>query len=499
MNVESYILAIDQGTTGTTVLLVNEDGEIEHNCYSEFTQYYPKPGWVEHDALEIWDITISLIDKLLAQSNVDVKRIASIGIANQRETTVIWDKDSGKPVHNAIVWQCRRTAEDCALLRERGLESAVKEKTGLVIDPYFSATKAAWILNNIAGTREAAETNKLCFGTIDTWLLWNLTGGTIHATDYTNASRTMLFNIGTLKWDEELLAEFHLPAKILPKVYPSSYIFGSTKSVGRLPVVPDGIPIAGIAGDQQAALFGQMCFEAGMAKNTYGTGCFLMLNTDDRKVYSRHGLLTTLACSLESKPVYALEGSVFIAGAAVQWLRDGLKIINSAAETEKLAARVKDSAGVYFVPAFTGLGAPYWHPDARGAIFGLTRGVTKEHIARATLESIAYQTADVVDAMAADSGVDLKQLRVDGGAVANNFLMQFQADILNIEVQRPLIIETTALGAAFLAGLAAGVWKDTSELESLRKTDRIFSPNINAHLREQLRASWKDAVRRVML
>ncbi len=496
MNAKSYILAIDQGTTGTTVLLVNEDGAIEHNCYSEFTQHYPKPGWVEHDALEIWDVTISLIDKLLEQNNVDVKRIASIGITNQRETTVIWDKDSGKPVYNAIVWQCRRTTEACASLRKKGLEAPVKGKTGLVIDPYFSATKAAWILNNIANTREAAESGNLCCGTIDTWLLWNLTGGTIHATDYTNASRTMSFNIKTLKWDEELLSEFRLPAKMLPKVYPSSHIFGSTKNIGSL---PDGIPIAGIAGDQQAALFGQMCFEAGMAKNTYGTGCFLMLNTDDRKVNSRHGLLTTLACSLDSKPVYALEGSVFVAGAAVQWLRDGLNIIDSAAETEELAVKVKDSAGVYFVPAFTGLGAPYWNPDARGAIFGLTRGTTKEHIARATLESIAYQTADVVDAMVADSGVDLKQLRVDGGAVANNFLMQFQADILNIEVQRPLIIETTALGAAFLAGLATGVWKDTSELESLRKTDRIFSPNISVDVREQLRSGWKDAVRRVML
>jgi len=495
MNAKSYILAIDQGTTGTTVMLVNENGEIEHNCYSEFTQHYPKPGWVEHDALEIWNVTINLIDKLLEHNNVDVKRIASIGITNQRETTVIWDKDSGKPVHNAIVWQCRRTAEACALLRERGLESTVKEKTGLLIDPYFSATKAAWILNNIVHTREAAESGELCFGTIDTWLLWNLTGGIVHATDYTNASRTMLFNIRSLKWDDELLAELQVPVNILPEVYPSSHIFGYTKNAGRL---PDGIPIAGIAGDQQAALFGQMCFEAGMAKNTYGTGCFLMLNTGGRRIRSRHGLLTTLACSSEAKPVYALEGSMFIAGAAVQWLRDGLKIIDSAAETEELATRVKDSAGVYFVPAFTGLGAPYWNPDARGAIFGLTRGVTREHIARATLESIAYQTADVVDAMVADSGVDLKQLRVDGGAVANDFLMQFQSDILNIEVQRPVIIETTALGAVFLAGLAVGVWKDISELENLRKTDRIFYPNINGDVRKRLCSGWKDAVRRVM-
>ena len=496
MNSKSYILAIDQGTTGTTVLLVSEAGEIDHCCYSEVTQHYPQPGWVEHDALEIWHTTISLIDKLLEQSNVAVEQIAAIGITNQRETTVIWEKDSGEPVSHAIVWQCRRTAEACALLRERGLEATVKDKTGLVIDPYFSATKAAWILNNITGTRAAAEAGRLCFGTIDTWLLWNLTGGIVHATDYTNASRAMSFNIGTLKWDDELLAEFQLPAQILPQVYPSAHIFGSTKNAGGL---PDGIPIAGIAGDQQAALFGQRCFAAGMAKNTYGTGCFLMLNTDEQRVCSRHGLLTTLACSLESKPVYALEGSVFIAGAAVQWLRDGLKIINSAAETAELATKVKDSAGVYFVPAFTGLGAPYWNPDARGAILGLTRGVTREHIARATLESIAYQTADVVDAMTADSGVELKQLRVDGGAVSNDWLMQFQADILNIEVQRPLIIETTALGAAFLAGLAVGVWRDTSELESLRKTDKIFSPHINADLREQLRSGWRDAVRRVML
>ncbi|MBM3239785.1 glycerol kinase GlpK [Candidatus Poribacteria bacterium] len=496
----NYIIAIDQGTTGTTVLLVDEIGQIKYRNYREFTQYYPRPGWVEHDAEEIWNVTVHLLDDLLRevkhqQSGVDVSRILGIGITNQRETTVVWDRNSGKPIYNAIVWQCRRTADVCARLRDEGLEPMVKEKTGLVIDPYFSATKIAWILDNVAGARQAAMNGKLCFGTIDTWLLWNLMGGKVHATDYTNASRTMLFDIGTLKWDEDLLKAFKAPAPILPDICASSHIFGYTHNAGPL---PDGIPIAGIAGDQQAALFGQLCFEVGMAKNTYGTGCFLILNTGEQRIHSQTGLLTTLACGPGLKPVYALEGSVFIAGAAVQWLRDGLKIINSATETEELALKVNDSNGTYIVPAFTGLGAPYWNPDARGAILGLTRGTTREHIVRATLEAIAFQTADVVEAMIVDSQIPLQQLRVDGGAVANNFLMQFQADILNIDVERPAIIETTALGAAFLAGLAVGLWNNTDELKICRQTDKIFSPQISPTERERLLSGWKDAVRKVI-
>jgi glycerol kinase len=493
--VSNYIIAIDQGTTGTTVLLVDEIGQIKYRNYSEFTQYYPRPGWVEHDAEEIWSVTVHLLNDLLKQSGVDVSHIWGIGITNQRETTVVWERNSGKPIYNAIVWQCRRTADACAMYRAEGLEPIVKEKTGLVIDPYFSSTKIAWILDNVDGARQAAINGKLCFGTIDTWLLWNLTGGKVHATDYTNASRTMLFDIGTLKWDEELLRAFKVPAQILPDICASSHIFGYTHNVGHL---PDGIPIAGIAGDQQAALFGQLCFDVGMAKNTYGTGCFLMLNTGEQKIRSQSGLLTTLACGSGVKPVYAFEGSVFIAGAAVQWLRDGLKIINSAAETEELALKVNDSNGVYVVPAFTGLGAPYWNPNARGAILGLTRGTTREHIVRATLESIAFQTADVVEAMIADSKIPLQQLRVDGGAVANNFLMQFQADILNIDVERPAIIETTALGAAFLAGLAIGLWNNTAELKNCRQTDKIFSPQISLAERERLFSGWKNAVRKVI-
>ncbi|MFQ6042216.1 MAG: glycerol kinase GlpK [Candidatus Poribacteria bacterium] len=491
----NYIIAIDQGTTGTTVMLVDEIGQIRCRNYREFTQYYPSPGWVEHDVEEIWNVTVRLIDDLLRRSGVDVSRILSIGITNQRETTVIWERSSGKPIYNAIVWQCRRTADACAKLRDEGLEPIVKEKTGLVIDPYFSATKIAWILDNVDGARRAAMNGKLCFGTIDAWLLWNLTSGKVHATDYTNASRTMLFNIDTLKWDEELLKEFAVPASILPDIYASSHIFGYTRNIGHL---PDGIPIAGIAGDQQAALFGQSCFDVGTAKNTYGTGCFLMLNTGEQRIHSENGLLTTLACGSGAKPIYALEGSVFVAGAAVQWLRDGLRIINSAAETEQLALKVKDSNGIYVVPAFTGLGAPYWNAEARGAILGLTRGATREHIARATLESIAFQTADVVEAMIADAKIPPQQLRVDGGAVVNNFLMQFQADILNINVERPAIIETTALGAAFLAGLAVGLWNDVSELERCRKSDKIFSPKISPAERERLLSGWKNAVRKVM-
>ncbi len=489
-----YILSIDQGTTGSTVLLIDSHGEIVAHGYREFTQHYPRPGWVEHDPIEIWEVTHRVMSELIRARGIG-HQIAAIGVTNQRETTVVWERSTGRPIHPAIVWQCRRTTGICAELKGRGMEDRVRTKTGLVLDPYFSATKIAWILDGVDGAREWAQRGELAFGTIDTWLLWNLTGGAVHATDYTNASRTMLFNIDTLAWDDELLEMFRVPRAVLPEVHPSVNVFGGTKHIAPL---PDGTPIAGIAGDQQAALFGQLCTRPGMAKNTYGTGCFLMLNTGESRVHSQSGLLTTLACRPGKAPTYALEGSVFIAGAAVQWLRDGLQIIASAAETEAIALSVADTGGVFVVPAFTGLGAPYWDPNAHGAILGLTRGTTRAHIVRATLESIALQTADVVTAMRTDAGIELDQLRVDGGAVANNFLMQFQADILGIDVERPTRIETTGLGAAYLAGLALGVWQSTNELESHRKIDKIFSPQIGASQRQQKLEGWKDAVRRVM-
>lgn len=489
-----YILSIDQGTTGTTGLLIDMRGEIVAHGYQEFTQHYPRPGWVEHDPAEIWEVTHRVIADLI-DTHGDTDQIAAIGVTNQRETTVVWERKTGRPIHPAIVWQCRRTSEICADLKERSLEEEVRAKTGLVLDPYFSATKIAWILDQVDGARERAERGELAFGTIDTWLLWYLTGGKVHVTDYTNASRTMLFNIDTLTWDDELLDLLRVPKSVLPKVQPSGSIFGRTQNI--LPL-PDGIPIAGIAGDQQSALFGQLCTRTGMAKNTYGTGCFLMLNTGDQRVHSKSGLLTTLACGLDQRPVYALEGSVFIAGAAVQWLRDGLHLINTAAETEPIAASVPDSGGVFVVPAFTGLGAPYWDAEAQGAILGLTRGATRAHIVRATLESIALQTADVVTAMHTDAEIELDRLRVDGGAVANNFLMQFQADILGIDVERPTRIETTGLGAGYLAGLTMGVWNGVHELESHRQIDKIFSPQIGADQRQEKLDGWKNAVRRVM-
>ena len=489
-----YILSIDQGTTGSTVLLIDTQGEIVAHGYREFTQYYPHPGWVEHDAAEIWKVTQQVMSDLINAQGV-ANQIAAIGVTNQRETTVVWERGTGAPIHPAIVWQCRRTSQICADLKAQGVEDLVHAKTGLVLDPYFSATKIAWILDQVNGARERAERGNLAFGTIDTWLLWKLTEGEVHATDYTNASRTMLLNIDTLAWDDELLEVFHVPSSVLPKVQSSGCVFGKTKNTAPL---PDGIPIAGIAGDQQAALFGQLCTQPSMAKNTYGTGCFLMLNTGEERIHSKSGLLTTLACGLGEKPVYALEGSVFIAGAAVQWLRDGLRFIDSAPETEAIATSVADSGGVFVVPAFTGLGAPYWDANARGAILGLTRGVTRAHIVRATLESIAFQTADVVTAMIADAGIELNRLRVDGGAVANNFLMQFQADVLGIEVERPRRIETTGLGAAYLAGLAVGLWQNVDELESHRKIDKVFSPRIDLNQREEKLEGWKNAVRRVM-
>ena len=482
-----YILAIDQGTTGTTVLLVNEEGEIAETVYAELKQIYPRPGWVEHDPEEIWRSTARLIRDLLSRSQVSPSRIKAIGITNQRETTIVWGAKTGKPVHNAIVWQCRRTADICDQLREKGLEGKIRDKTGLVLDPYFSATKLAWIVRNIKPEGE------ILFGTVDSWLIWRMTGGRTHATDQTNASRTMLFNIHELRWDEELMEIFEVSSVRLPEVLPSSARYG----VAQEPIEIEGIPICGVAGDQQASLFGQTCFERGETKNTYGTGCFLMMQTGENPVDSNEGLLTTLACSVTGEPRYALEGSVFIAGAAVQWLRDGLGIIESAAQSEEMALSVSDTGGVYVVPAFTGLGAPYWDSRARGAILGITRGTRREHIVRATLEAIAHQVADVMEAMERDSGMRISALRVDGGGSANDFLMQFQSDILNLPVERSGHKETTSLGAAYLAGLSVDMW-DLDRIRSLRKVDRIFTPQMEDERRIELRGKWREAVRRVL-
>lgn len=493
MSSSTYILSIDQGTTGTTVLLVDSHGRIVRKAYQEFKQYFPRPSWVEHNPEEIWNATYDTISEILHHAGSKCK-IDAIGITNQRETTVVWNRKTGKPIHPAIVWQCRRTAETCNILKEdESVVTQVKNKTGLVIDPYFSATKIAWILDNVDGAREKANRSELAFGTIDSWLLWKLTNGSFHRTDYTNASRTLLFNIDTLSWDNKLLELFNVPKQILPQVSPSASVFGIT----NLPEL-DGIPIAGMVGDQQSALFGQLCWQQGMVKNTYGTGCFLMLNTGHERVASKSGLLTTLACSHDDKPQYALEGSVFIAGAAVQWLRDGLQIIESAEQSENIAQSVNDTDGVIVVPAFTGLGSPHWNSEARGAIFGLTRGTTKEHIVRATLESIAYQSADVVKAMMSDSGIPIKRLRVDGGATSNNFLMQFQADILGIEVERPTQIETTGLGAAYLAGLTAGIWQDVDEISNIREIDSVFSPQMDTQLRNARMEKWQDSINRLI-
>ena len=489
-----YILSIDQGTTGTTILLMDAEGEIVGKESREFTQYYPKPGWVEHDAIEIWEVTCQVVVDLVSAYNAK-NQIIAIGVTNQRETTVIWDRRTGNPIHPAIVWQCRRTSEICSDLKKQGLEEKIKSKTGLVTDPYFSSTKVLWILDQVDNARSLADQGYLAFGTIDSWLLWNLTDGTSHATDQTNASRTMLFNINTLQWDEELLEIFQVPVSILPEVQPSSNIFGTTKG---LEFLPDSIPISGMAGDQQAALFGQLCTQSGVAKNTYGTGCFLLLNTGDQPIQSESGLLTTLACSLDQKPIYALEGSVFIAGAAIQWLRDELHFVDSAAETEVLAESLNDSDGVFVVPAFTGLGAPYWDPNAKGAILGLTRGTTPSHIVRASLESIAFQSADLVEAMIYDAGLQLHQLRVDGGAASNNFLMQFQADLLGVDIERPRHIETTAIGAAYLAGLGVGLWGNIDELELHRQVDRVFSPQMSELQRQDKLSAWRNAVKRVL-
>ncbi len=487
-----YLMAFDQGTTSSRCILFNDCGEIVSVAQREFTQIFPKPGWVEHDPMEIWSSQLSVATEALARIGATYADIAAIGITNQRETTVVWDKNTGKPVYNAIVWQCRRTSEYCDSLKAKGFDKVVKAKTGLVVDAYFSGTKVKWILDNVAGAREEAEKGNLLFGTVDTWLLWNLTKGKVFATDYTNASRTLLFNIHELKWDEEILNELGIPASMLPEAKPSSYMFGETDEH----LLGGPIPIAGIAGDQQAALFGQCCFDPGMVKNTYGTGCFILMNTGEKAVESKNGLLTTIAWGAEGKVEYALEGSVFVAGAAIQWLRDGLRMIDSASFSEAYANKVEDSNGVYVVPAFVGLGAPYWDQYARGIIVGLTRGVEKEHLIRATLESLAYQSNDVIKAMVADSGQDLKLIRVDGGACSNNFLMQFQADILNAEVCRPAVIESTALGSVFLAALQVGYYKNKEEILQKVKVSGTFKPNMDDETRTTLVNGWDEAVKR---
>ena len=492
---KNAILAIDEGTTGTTVLIIDQCGEIIGKAYAEFKQYYPHPGWVEHDANEIWEKTQQVIREAKTQCGIRDNEIAAIGITNQRETTVIWDRESGQPVHRAIVWQCRRTSDICSQLQRDGLEPLFQKKTGLVVDAYFSATKIKWLLDNVPGAREKVSQGKLLFGTIDSWLLWKLTGGQTHATDFTNAARTLIFNIHEKKWDPDLLDLLHIPANILPDVKPSSGEFGIT----RVPnLFSAEIPITGIAGDQQAALFGQNCWQPGMVKNTFGTGCFLVMNTGDSPIHSQNKLLTTLACNAETAPCYALEGSVFIAGAVVQWLRDELGIINSASETEAIATSVPDNNGVYFVPAFVGLGAPHWDQSARGMITGLTRGSNRAHIVRAALESIAFRNYDILDAMIRDAKQPVTKIQVDGGAAANNFLMQFQADILQLPIERPVHVETTALGAAFLAGRATGFWKSAAEIAAIRRIDRTFEPALPLSERNRLVDGWRDAIKRTL-
>jgi len=485
---------LDQGTTSSRAIIFDNAGKIVSVAQKEFTQIYPKAGWVEHDPMEIWGTQSGVAREVLDKAGITANQIAAIGITNQRETTVVWDKNTGKPVYNAIVWQCRRTAAICDELKGKGLEASIREKTGLVVDAYFSGTKVKWILDNVAGAREKAEKGDLIFGNIDTWLIWNLTGGKIHVTDYSNASRTMLFNINTLEWDTDILKALNIPRSMLPEAKSSSFVYGYTNKE----LFGVEIPIAGAAGDQQAALFGQACFQPGMAKNTYGTGCFMLMNTGEKLVGSNNGLLTTIAWGLNGKVDYALEGSIFVAGAAVQWLRDELKIIDNAAASEEMAAAVADTNGVYVVPAFLGLGAPYWDMYARGSVMGLTRGANKNHLVRATLESIAYQTRDVLEAMQEDSKIELKTLKVDGGAVANNFLMQFQADILGVPVDRPVVTETTALGAAYLAGLAVGYWSDKDEIAKKWNVDKTFKPAMAEADKENKYAGWKKAVSRAM-
>ena len=489
---EKFILSIDQGTTSSRAIIFDKKGNIKSVAQKEFTQIFPNPGWIEHDATEIWSSQASVITEAIIKAELTSELIAAIGITNQRETTVVWDRETGTPIYNAIVWQDRRTSEYCSALKSKGYEDVIKKKTGLLLDAYFSGTKIKWILDNVDGAREKAENGKLAFGTIDSWLVWKLTAGKKHITDATNASRTLLYNINTEEWDEELLELFEIPKSLLPEVKSSSELYAETST--SLFNVP--IPISGIAGDQQSALFGQMCTNPGMLKNTYGTGGFLVFNTGDKPIASKNNLLTTIAWKVDGKITYALEGSIFVAGAVVQWLRDGLGIIKSSAEVEELATSVEDNGGVYLVPAFTGLGAPHWDQFARGSISGITRGTTSAHIARAALEAIAYQTADVLKAMESDSGIKVTELRVDGGATANNFLMQFQADILGIPIVRPKISETTALGAAYLAGLAVGYWNSHDDISSQWEVDKKFEPQMSSNEREKLMDKWNDAVGR---
>ncbi len=488
---QKYIMALDAGTTSNRCILFDRKGNICSVAQREFTQYFPQPGWVEHDADEIWASQLGVAVEAMTKIGASASDITAIGITNQRETAIVWDKNTGEPVYHAIVWQCRRTSEYCDSLKERGLTDRFRQKTGLVIDAYFSGTKIKWILDNVPGARERAERGNLLFGTVETWLIWKLTKGAVHVTDYSNASRTMLFNINTLAWDDEILDELDIPKCMLPDVKPSGCVYGETDPSflgGR-------IPIAGAAGDQQAALFGQTCFHPGEAKNTYGTGCFLLMNTGDQPVFSENGLVTTIAWGLDGKVTYALEGSIFVAGAAIQWLRDEMRLIDSAADSEYMASKVKDTNGCYVVPAFTGLGAPHWDQYARGTIVGITRGVNKYHIIRATLESLAYQVYDVLAAMKADSGIGLSALKADGGASANNFLMQVQADLINAPVNRPVCVETTAMGAAYLAGLAVGYWKNKEEVVSNWAIDRTFSPSITEEERSRRIRGWEKAVR----
>lgn len=492
ISLETFILSIDQGTTSSRAILFNKQGKIVFSAQKEFTQYFPRPGWVEHNANEIWGSVLSVIAEVLSESGIKPEHIASIGITNQRETTVIWDKETGEPIYNAIVWQSRQTSDICEELKTNGFSDLFRSKTGLLIDAYFSGTKVKWILDHVDGARERAMQGRLLFGTIDTWIVWKLSGGRAHVTDYSNASRTLMFNIYDLQWDDELLKILDVPKCMLPEVMPSSQVYAKTVDYhffGR------ETPISGIAGDQQAALFGQACFEPGMAKNTYGTGCFMLMNTGNKAVRSENGLLTTIAWGLNGKVEYGLEGSIFVAGSAIQWLRDGLRMFKEAKDSESYAGRVDSTDGVYVVPAFVGLGTPYWDSDVRGAVFGLTRGTTKEHFIRATLESLAYQTKDVLSAMESDSLIQLKTLRVDGGAVKNNLLMQFQSDILNVPVERTKVSETTALGAAYLAGLAVGFWESQEEISKQWEIDRKFIPKMAVDQRDGLYNGWRKAVK----
>ena len=486
-----YVIALDQGTTSSRCILFNHEGEICSVAQREFTQHYPQPGWVEHDPLEIWSTQLGVLVEAAGGIGVDLSDVAAIGITNQRETTIVWDKETGRPIYNAIVWQCRRTADRIEKLKKDGLEDLVRDRTGLIPDAYFSGSKIAWILDHVEGARERAKRGELLFGTVDTWLIWNLTKGQVHVTDYTNASRTMLYDIRKLCWDKELLAYFDIPECMFPEVKPSSCIYGYTSKE----VLGHSVPIAGIAGDQQAALFGQCCFQPGDVKNTYGTGCFMLMNTGNHAVQSENGLLTTIAVGYDGRVEYALEGSVFVAGASIQWLRDEMRMLKSAPQSEEYCTAVNDTAGVYMVPAFAGMGAPYWNQYVRGTIVGLTRGTSKEHFIRATVESLAYQVYDVLEAMQKDSGITLHTLKVDGGASANNFLMQFQSDILNTEVIRPQCIETTALGVAYLAGLAVGYWKDREEISQNWRVDKRFYPAMEEDGRKKRIRGWKRAVK----